>query len=545
MKKIKLFTLGLAAASSLMLTGCLEETIPTSGITEAALQTSPKAGEALLNAVPAQAKANFILGRTALHFDIGYPGMLHVRDVMTADMAIEVSPSGYDWYESFEFLENMTYDYVYMQYVWNTYYRMILVANNAVNVFPAGTGDHVIDGYRGMSLAYRAGMYLELTQLYEWLPNAVTTSTNGDGQNIAGLTVPIVTNETSQQSAADNPRATHADMAKFILDDLNEAEKLLAAYRYDDIDLPNLEVVYGLKARYYMWEAGYTGDNSKYADAARYARMAIETGGHTPLTSEEWLSTTQGFNTAFKSWMWGFHYMSEDAAVRSGIINWPSWMANEALYGYANAEPFVKIGKELYDRMNNTDFRKLSYKAPQGSPLAGREPIIYQNAYSGFSDYTSFKFRPGNGDIEDSNVGNVVSVPMMRVEEMYLIEAEATAQTNPTGGKELLETFVKTYRDSEYKCNATDIAGVVDACFQQKRIEFFGEGISFFDYKRLNKSVDRQYEGNNFKDGSRFKTEGRPGWMNFVITRQETESNSAVASKNNPDFEGLYTSLDE
>ena len=545
MKKIKLFTLGLAAASSLMLTGCLEETIPTSGITEAALQTSPKAGEALLNAVPAQAKSNFILGRSDLHFDIGYPGLMHVRDVMTADMAIEVSPSGYDWYENYEFLERLDDGYVFAQYVWNTLYRMVLVTNNSVAVFPAGTGDKTIDSYRGMSLAYRAGMYLELSQLYEWLPNDVTKEINDNGNNIAGLTVPIVTDETSQQAATENPRATHADMVKFILEDLTEAEQLLAGYRYDDVDLPNLEVVYGLKARCYMWDASYTGDDSKYADAARYARMAIETGGHTPLTSEEWLSTTQGFNTAFKSWMWGFHYMSEDAAVRSGIINWPSWMANEALYGYSNAEPFVKIGKELYDRMNNTDFRKLSYKAPQGSPLAGREPIIYQNAYSGFSDYTSFKFRPGNGDIEDSNVGNVVSVPMMRVEEMYLIEAEATAHTNPTGGKDLLETFVKTYRDSEYTCLATDIAGVVDACFQQKRIEFFGEGISFFDYKRLNKSVDRQYEGNNFKDGSRFKTEGRPGWMNFIITRQESDSNGALKGMNNPSFTDLYQSLDE
>jgi len=545
MKKIKLFTLGLAAASSLLLTGCLEETIPTSGVTEAGLQTSPKAGEALLNAVPAQTKEVFILGRTNLHFDIGYPGMLHIRDVMTADMPIEVSPSGYDWFESWEFLERMDDRYIYMQYSWNTYYRMVLVANNAIAVFPAGTGDKTIDAYRGMSLAYRAAMYLELSQLYEWLPNAATKSINDDGNEIAGLTVPIVTNETSQQSAADNPRATHAEMAKFILEDLDEAEALLKDYRYADVDQPNIEVVYGLKARYYMWEAGYTGDDSKYADAARYARLAIGTGDHTPLTSEEWLSTTQGFNTAFKSWMWGIHYASEDDAVRSGIINWPSWMCNEALYGYANAEPRVLISKELYERMNNTDFRKLSYKAPQGSPLAGREPIIYQNAYSGFSDYTSFKFRPGNGEIEDSNVGNVVSFPLMRVEEMYLIEAEAVAHTNPASGKQLLEDFVKTYRDPEYACAANDIAGVVDACFQQKRIEFFGEGISFFDYKRLDKSVDRQYEGSNFKDGSRFKTVGRPGWMNFIITGQESDSNGAVKGMNNPSFTGLFESKDE
>lgn len=535
MKKIKLFTLGLAAASSLILTGCLEETIPTNGVTEAALQTSPKAGEALLNAMPAQQKECLILGRSVLHFDIGYPGMLHIRDVMTADLAVANSPSGYDWYESYEMLEHMGNEYIFMQYIWNTYYRTILVANNSVAVFPAGTGDKTVDAYRGMSLATRAAMYLELAQLYEWLPNAATTNMSDDGFDITGLTVPIVTNETSQQNAADNPRATHAEMSKFILEDLTEAEQLLTGYRYDDVDQPNIEVVYGLKARYYMWEANY-------AEAARYARLAIETGGHKPLTSDEWLSTTQGFNTAFSSWMWGIHYVAEDYAVKTRLLCWASWMCNETLYGYAGEEPFNLIGKELYDRMNNTDFRKLSYKAPQGSPLAGREPIIYQNAYSSYPDYTSFKFRPGNGDIEDPNVGNVVSYPMMRVEEMYLIEAEATAHTNPAAGKELLEKFVTEYRDAEYKCESADI---VDACFQQKRIEFWGEGITFFDYKRLNKGVDRTYEGSNFKDGTRFKTTGRPGWMNFIITRQETQSNKAVNGYNNPSINNLFTSVDE
>ena len=131
---------------------------------------------------------------------------------------------------------------------------------------------------------------------------------------------------------------------------------------------------------------------------------------------------------------------------------------------------------------------------------------------------------------------------MMRVEEMYLIEAEATAHTNPAAGKELLEKFVTEYRDAEYKCES---ANIVDACFQQKRIEFWGEGITFFDYKRLNKGVDRTYEGSNFKDGTRFKTTGRPGWMNFIITRQETQSNKAVNGYNNPSINNLFTSVDE
>ena len=153
-----------------------------------------------------------------------------------------------------------------------------------------------------------------------------------------------------------------------------------------------------------------------------------------------------------------------------------------------------------------------------------------------FPTYTSIKFRPGQGDIEDSSVGNVVSIPMMRVEEMYLIEAEATAQTNPAQGKELLESFVKTYRDPAYSCKGSSKDEVVEECFQQKRLEFFGEGITWFDYKRLNHSVTRAYNGTNFKQNAWFNTVGRPAWMNVVITRQESQNNDGVLGYNNPDY---------
>ena len=123
---------------------------------------------------------------------------------------------------------------------------------------------------------------------------------------------------------------------------------------------------------------------------------------------------------------------------------------------------------------------------------------------------------------------------------MYLIEAEAVAHTSATQGKDLLETFVQTYRDPAYVCKATDQESIIDACYNQKRIELWGEGLIFFDLKRLNKSVTRAYEGSNFQALSQFNTEGRPAWVNIVITRQESQSNVGVEGFNNPDYSGLY-----
>ena len=130
---------------------------------------------------------------------------------------------------------------------------------------------------------------------------------------------------------------------------------------------------------------------------------------------------------------------------------------------------------------------------------------------------------------------------MMRVEEMYLIEAEAAAHQDPARGKQLLESFVKTYRDASYTCKVSDKDAVVEEIVFHKRIELWGEGQAFFDLKRLNYSCTRGYEGTNHLDQQRFNSNGRPAWMNWVISANEEEGNVQVKEYNNPDPSDKYT----
>ncbi len=65
-------------------------------------------------------------------------------------------------------------------------------------------------------------------------------------------------------------------------------------------------------------------------------------------------------------------------------------------------------------------------------------------------------------------------------------------------------------------------------------MEFYGEGIILFDYKRLNKPVVRHYDGSNWVEDKQFNTTTRPAWMNYVIVQTEGNNNSAVKSFNNP-----------
>lgn len=324
-------------------------------------------------------------------------------------------------------------------------------------------------------------------------------------------------------------------MYEFILSDLNAAEEYLAGVARPSKTLPDLSVVYGIKARLYMWVGDYT-------NARLYARQAIVTGGNTPTSKDEWLDTKSGFNTlATSSWMLGSQMDAEDNVVKSGILNWTSWMANETEFGYAGAGPYSMIDARIYSQISNEDFRKLSWKAPEGHALYGKTPYINDEIGAQLPTYVSTKFRPASGNTADFKVGAASAYPMMRVEEMFFIEAEAAAHLNAAEGKELLENFMKTYRYKNYSCRASDNEGVVNEIFFQKRVEFWGEGVSFFDYKRLNKPVTRGYSGTNHSDAIRFNTTTRPAWMNFCIVRNEKLSNPAVMDYENPDPSGLYT----
>ena len=58
-------------------------------------------------------------------------------------------------------------------------------------------------------------------------------------------------------------------------------------------------------------------------------------------------------------------------------------------------------------------------------------------------DYMSLKFRPVGGDYNTYSVGAAADIPVMRVEEMYLIEAEAVgASQNVAAGVQLLNNFI-------------------------------------------------------------------------------------------------------
>ena len=155
--------------------------------------------------------------------------------------------------------------------------------------------------------------------------------------------------------------------------------------------------------------------------------------------------------------------------------------------------------------------------------------------------YTNTKFRYAPGGKSDYEVGLLTDIPLMRVEEMKFIEIETTAYLDGlAAGTTALRDFINTYRytDGSYTArNPVSIPLFLSQLMTQKRIEFWGEGINYFDLKRLRMQV-RRSDNTNYED--QFLLDSMEGyvapWMNFFILEYEYEMNPNIVP--NPDTSG-------
>lgn len=534
MKKILIYGLSLLLVMplSFTLTSCIDETYPTSGVTDEQVPPTEESAEALVLGMNNQFSK---IWSSSYHWSIGYGALMIIRNIQSGELAFSSNGNNYNQWLNWYYDIYWGREYLTAQFMWQYQTGFVLAANNAIAATDTIAGTNSEKGLAGAAFAYRALMYLDMAREYEFLSNDKTQPLSPEGNDISGLTVPIVTEKTTEKESRNNPRAKKEDMFNFILKDLQAAEKFISMLTFPASykSVPRLDCVYGLYARLYMWM-------ENYPEAEKYARLAIDESSSSPMTQSDALSTTSGFNDATK-WMWGASYSSGNI---SNLLNWAAFMTSENTFGYSGplncggAGVLPQIASALYNKMNNSDWRKLMFQAPESSPLYGQNTYCDAEVGANLEDYTATKFRPAGGNVNDYTVANVTSFPIMRVEEMYFIEAEAAAHQDAQRGKALLESFMLS-RDNKYTCRATDQDAIIEEIVTQKQIELWGEGQSWFDIKRLNYAVDKS-ASNNFGSRARFTTTTRPAWMNWAIVRSEESNNTGVQYYNNPNPAGHY-----
>ena len=548
-KYLNIIAVALFAVS---LTACMEETLPQNGYaTKEQVAAAPGAFDNAVSATYSTLIGEFVYSSSNEYpYDLGWPALNLERDIMGQDI-IYVYQNWYSyWYE----ITYMGPSYRISQMPWTYYYGWIKSCNDVINMaVNAETGELFSEEYKsgaGIAYAIRSWLYLEMAQIY------------GNKTYLAdkeGETVPIVAETTKLDDLAKNPRATNEKIFEFILAGLDKAEKFLDGYNRPNVYTPNVSVVYGLKARAYL----IMGEWKKAAEFAKKAQA-----GYTILTEDEYTDWNTGFNTPNGAWMWALEEKTSDPCIQRNDADssWGSMMymeinPNTSGCGYAAnyGQPFV-IDRHLYETIPATDCRKkcfvdfaideLGTDAAKEAALASyvAHPDWLLTAASAISGYGNglvggmqLKFRTAGGEAGRDNqyIGFVGSVPLMRVEEMYLIEAEAVGRENEADGIALLEAFGKT-RDASYvygshKENYGNVksSDFVNEVWWQRRAELWGEGFATFDIKRLQKGVIRNYPGTNHVPNYRYVELDTPSWMNLCIVQTETNYNTACT--NNPD----------
>lgn len=531
MKKMKNIYALMAATAVLGLNSCIEETFPESDTATAEqVSESPSALEGTVNGISSQMVQGYLVYGEQVHeTDMGYPQFMIANTEMLGDMYPGGSNSGYDWYRSYNTMQGNS-DRSYLSFLpWRTLYMFVKTANSIianVDVDDESLSDEM-RYYAGAAYADRAFQYYNLMVYFEPVENIYT-----DCSSVKGLTVPIVTDKTTEDEAKNNPRATHDEMVKFILSDLDIADRMLegndlAAYDKANRLVPCLAVSYGIRAKVLLWDG-------QYAEAAKYARKAIDAMGSKAkvMTADQMEDPTSGFASATDGWMWYLHYSAESMG---NLCNFIGWISGEAAWGYSSLT-CPMIDKSLYDKMGFSDVRRRLFLDPKRNDFYEYKTSRTQAYLDGKPDYLALKFRCLNGDYSTYSIGGAVDVPVMRVEEMMLIEAEAVgASEGVAAGLTLLKNFMKN-RDSGYSFTTSDLREFQLEVLTQMRLEGWGEGWAFPTAKRLKPGVMQNYEGTNapadiFKINCK---DIKPNW-NIVIPNSEVDANAALEGKNNPD----------
>ena len=464
------------------------------------------------------------------HYDFGYASTMMMMDASGQDEPSQVS--GYNWYNKPLRFVDRTANSETTYFIWNQCYKNIKVANDVLKSVDLENLSDVAKSYVGQAYAMRAFEYFTLIQIYQF-------SYKGH-EDAAG--VPIVTEKTAEAEANNNPRAAVKDVYKQIMDDLNTAIDYLTDSRSAKSEI-NRQVAYGLRARVNLVM-------QNWSDAAADAKKAAE--GYTPLSKDA--AAAPGFNDVSASnWIWGNIVDESNDIVQSGILNFPSMMCSFTGNGYSPTYACRMINSKLWKEIPSTDVRKGWWIDENlNSPIVNPKYVVHQEdededgnvvkylaVYNQTGDevaditepYTNVKF--GAYKNQYGNELNACDIPLMRVEEMILIQAEATAMAGDVNkGKQILENFVRTYRDPSYTCNATTAEGVQDAVWFQRRIELWGEGFSFTDLLRLKKPLDRT--ASNYGASVRFKLDPESQIFLYLIPEDEENHNEALVGNNNP-----------
>ena len=435
------------------------------------------------------------------------------NDLEGADALI--ADSGYNWFSVCGELSSRNANYRNPTIRYRAPYSMIANVNTFILSYPEDVDDPDALNMLAQARALRAYSYMMLAPNFQFAYEFAADQP----------CVPLVT-ESFPEDFTNNPRATVREIYEQVIKDLDYAVEHLEGSSRTSKAYVDGNVAHGLRARAYL----YMGE---WAKALADAQAAAS--GYTPASLED-VSRPYFMDIKEGCWIWGYDMTVAIADVYPYATT-SSWLRSFSANGYAPAvQCYTCINKLLYDKIPASDVRKgwwvdenLESPLLDGLKWPGFDDVA--NADDGgdtkspFLPYTNVKF----GCLSIGTQTNDEDMPLMRVEEMILIQAECQARLGKTSDAvSTLTNFVKTYRDPQYDVNGRGLS-LMDEIWFQRRVELWGEGFFVSDAKRLNKPTVRFHDDTgNIAPAFRFNLAANDPWLLMRFPQGEMNTNFGI-----------------
>lgn len=398
-------------------------------------------------------------GGTTGHDDFGQKGYDIYTDMLSGDMVL--NSTIYGWYEGIADLtdlQNYASNEVFKP--WRFYYYMVRGTNNVIVGYlnendeplkPLNDREKLV---LGQAFAMRAYMYYNLVNLY-------TAGYDADEKILPIYTRPILTN---------TPAKTTKKVFELMESDLRKSLQYFeeAGSRYGANI--NLNVTKGILA-YVLAAKGTTEALTEVISLTDAVKREY------PLASPAQL--LGGFNSGASNpnWMWSAPLTTENDL---DLVSW--WgQVDIYTYSYAAVGDTKGLHKELFTGIRADDVRKNQFS----TNVEEYDADIEEYVGFGSAILPIGKFYSVLGKIYMGQRLIVSDYVFMRVEEMYLLNAEAKARLNQDGPaidalKELLDNRIAdlSYLDG---LSGQDLKKEI---LYQTRLELWGEGKALAAYKR-------------------------------------------------------------
>lgn len=416
-------------------------------------------------------------GGTTNHSDFGQKSVDLATDIMAGDIVFPQAAS-YGWFSADAQLYNNQKNMTGATSTWRYYYNVIYSANVLFQRLGSDTAVPENDEkavYFASAKTVRAYAYFKLAQLY-----SRSYELSKDKK-----TLPIY-REVSEEYAAPQ---TIDSVYRFVHEDLETAINAFSDHGVPTgIDMPGLDVAYTLNAYAYL-------EQGDYEQAYENAANAIQSSDKQILSAS---NLYNGFNSVDNTnWMWGVDITAENTGALCTFWGHIDWYT----YSYAYAGDAKVINGDLYAQIPDTTDARIDwflyapyedYESFHGLPTGKFHTAMAANAYANKLGYVlandgkSYTYAAMDRSWESD-------IHFMRIEEPYMIAAEAAARMGETATAASILSEILAERDTEKAAALATMSNeqLLDEIYFEWRIEFWGEGKALQTLKRFKKTMVR------------------------------------------------------